>query len=236
MNRFEFFRPATLDSALALMTPSPSNKGDEAGGTVWLAGGQSLLAAMKLGMAMVGKAMAATGSGLMSITTLADASYCLGSSRLTATVVATTSANTSSMKVADAVARLSAAGKTLQPFLFGEATAVLVKGFFCHAHDEPNGGTGDASNGPHSLRGHAEAPGTVVDKMLDNGGLVGVAPLVVDGFQLVSLTEAGDVAAALGDFFVFEIGGRVDGGGGGGAEVRLGAEFLSGGGLGDVVD
>ena len=54
MNRFEFFRPATLDSALALMTPSPSKKGDEEGGTVWLAGGQSLLAAMKLGMATPG--------------------------------------------------------------------------------------------------------------------------------------------------------------------------------------
>ena len=56
----------------------------------------STCVAMKPGMAMVGKAIADTGSGLMSITTLAAASYCLGSSRLTATVVATTSTNTSS--------------------------------------------------------------------------------------------------------------------------------------------
>ena len=55
----------------------------------------STCVAMKLGMAMLGKAMADNGSGLMSMTTLAAASYCLGSSRLTATVVATTSANTS---------------------------------------------------------------------------------------------------------------------------------------------
>ncbi|MEK7345010.1 MAG: FAD binding domain-containing protein [Pseudomonadota bacterium] len=51
MNRFEFFRPATLDSALALTAPSPQPQPDEEGGVVWLAGGQSLLAAMKLGMA-----------------------------------------------------------------------------------------------------------------------------------------------------------------------------------------
>ena len=51
MNRFEFCRPATLDSALALIkASSPLNRDDE-GGPVWLAGGQSLLAAMKLGMA-----------------------------------------------------------------------------------------------------------------------------------------------------------------------------------------
>ena len=56
----------------------------------------STCVAMKLGMAMVGKAIAATGSGLMSITTLAVASYCLGSNRLTPTVVPTTSTNTSS--------------------------------------------------------------------------------------------------------------------------------------------
>jgi len=51
MNRFEFFRPATLDSAFALMSPHLQAKPDEVGGCVWLAGGQSLLAAMKLGMA-----------------------------------------------------------------------------------------------------------------------------------------------------------------------------------------
>lgn len=51
MNRFDFFRPATLDSALALIQPSAPQNPDDDGGTVWLAGGQSLLAAMKLGMA-----------------------------------------------------------------------------------------------------------------------------------------------------------------------------------------
>ncbi len=52
MNRFEFLRPATLDSALALINPSAQkNPDDDDGGPVWLAGGQSLLAAMKLGMA-----------------------------------------------------------------------------------------------------------------------------------------------------------------------------------------
>lgn len=51
MNRFDFFRPATLDSALALIQPSVPQKPDDDGGPVWLAGGQSLLAAMRLGMA-----------------------------------------------------------------------------------------------------------------------------------------------------------------------------------------
>ena len=51
MNRFDFFRPTTLDSALALIQPSAPPNPDEDGGPVWLAGGQSLLAAMKLGMA-----------------------------------------------------------------------------------------------------------------------------------------------------------------------------------------
>ena len=51
MNHFEFSRPATLDSALALIAPSASLNPDNEGGPVWLAGGQSLLAAMKLGMA-----------------------------------------------------------------------------------------------------------------------------------------------------------------------------------------
>lgn len=51
MNRFEFFRPTTRDSALALIAPSALQNSDEDGGPVWLAGGQSLLAAMKLGMA-----------------------------------------------------------------------------------------------------------------------------------------------------------------------------------------
>jgi carbon-monoxide dehydrogenase medium subunit len=51
MNRFEFFRPTTRDSALALIAPSAPQNSDEDGGPVWLAGGQSLLAAMKLGMA-----------------------------------------------------------------------------------------------------------------------------------------------------------------------------------------
>lgn len=51
MNRFEFFRPASLDSALALVKPSVPQNPDDDGGPVWLAGGQSLLAAMKLGMA-----------------------------------------------------------------------------------------------------------------------------------------------------------------------------------------
>lgn len=46
MNRFDCLRPASLADALALMAPgSPEN------GPSWLAGGQSLLAAMKLGMA-----------------------------------------------------------------------------------------------------------------------------------------------------------------------------------------
>ena len=51
MNRFDFFRPATLDNALALIQPSAPQNPDDDGGPVWLAGGQSLLAAMKLGMA-----------------------------------------------------------------------------------------------------------------------------------------------------------------------------------------
>jgi CO/xanthine dehydrogenase FAD-binding subunit/carbon monoxide dehydrogenase subunit G len=51
VNRFDFFRPATLDSAFALIKPSASQNPDDEGGPVWLAGGQSLLAAMKLGMA-----------------------------------------------------------------------------------------------------------------------------------------------------------------------------------------
>jgi CO/xanthine dehydrogenase FAD-binding subunit/carbon monoxide dehydrogenase subunit G len=51
MNRFDFFRPATLDNALALIQPSAPHNPDDDGGPVWLAGGQSLLAAMKLGMA-----------------------------------------------------------------------------------------------------------------------------------------------------------------------------------------
>ena len=51
MNRFEFFRPSALDSALALIQPSAPQNPDDDGGPVWLAGGQSLLAAMKLGMA-----------------------------------------------------------------------------------------------------------------------------------------------------------------------------------------
>lgn len=45
MNKLDFHRPASLAEALALMPAS----GD--GGQAWLAGGQSLLAAMKLGMA-----------------------------------------------------------------------------------------------------------------------------------------------------------------------------------------
>ena len=51
MNHFEFFRPASLDSALALVAPASHKAMNEEGGCVWLAGGQSLLAAMKLGMA-----------------------------------------------------------------------------------------------------------------------------------------------------------------------------------------
>lgn len=45
MNALDFERPTSLAEALALMTPSPQ------GSQAWLAGGQSLLAAMKLGMA-----------------------------------------------------------------------------------------------------------------------------------------------------------------------------------------
>ena len=45
MNALDFHRPASLAEALALMPASAD------GGQVWLAGGQSLLAAMKLGMA-----------------------------------------------------------------------------------------------------------------------------------------------------------------------------------------
>ena len=45
MNALDFERPTSLAEALALMTPSPE------GSQAWLAGGQSLLAAMKLGMA-----------------------------------------------------------------------------------------------------------------------------------------------------------------------------------------
>ena len=51
MNRFDFLRPTTMDSALALIQPSAPPNPDDEGGPVWLAGGQSLLAAMKLGMA-----------------------------------------------------------------------------------------------------------------------------------------------------------------------------------------
>jgi len=54
MNRFEYFRPATMDSALALIVPLAEHKQADQGGPVWLAGGQSLLAAMKLGMASPG--------------------------------------------------------------------------------------------------------------------------------------------------------------------------------------
>ena len=52
--------------------------------------------AMKLGITILGFIMTASGSGLTSITTLAAAVYCLGSNKLTAMVVATTSKNTSS--------------------------------------------------------------------------------------------------------------------------------------------
>lgn len=45
MNALNFHRPTSLAEALALMPPSPE------GSQAWLAGGQSLLAAMKLGMA-----------------------------------------------------------------------------------------------------------------------------------------------------------------------------------------
>ena len=45
MNALDFERPTSLAEALALMTPTPE------GSQAWLAGGQSLLAAMKLGMA-----------------------------------------------------------------------------------------------------------------------------------------------------------------------------------------
>lgn len=45
MNALDFQRPTSLAEALALMAPSPQ------GSQAWLAGGQSLLAAMKLGMA-----------------------------------------------------------------------------------------------------------------------------------------------------------------------------------------
>lgn len=45
MNTLDFQRPASLAEALALMAPA------QEGGRSWLAGGQSLLAAMKLGMA-----------------------------------------------------------------------------------------------------------------------------------------------------------------------------------------
>ena len=51
MKRFEFFRPVTLDNALALIAPTAQQKAQVEDGPVWLAGGQSLLAAMRLGMA-----------------------------------------------------------------------------------------------------------------------------------------------------------------------------------------
>ena len=47
MSALEFARPASLDQALALHAPG----GPAGDGSMWLAGGQSLLAAMKLGMA-----------------------------------------------------------------------------------------------------------------------------------------------------------------------------------------
>ncbi|HSV51529.1 MAG TPA: FAD binding domain-containing protein [Burkholderiaceae bacterium] len=59
MNRFDCLRPASLADALALMAlPCAATEAAEAtessGARAWLAGGQSLLAAMKLGMATPG--------------------------------------------------------------------------------------------------------------------------------------------------------------------------------------
>ncbi|WP_298213835.1 FAD binding domain-containing protein [Acidovorax sp.] len=51
MNRVDCLRPASLADALALMAAPGVGEHDGKGGHVWLAGGQSLLAAMKLGMA-----------------------------------------------------------------------------------------------------------------------------------------------------------------------------------------
>ena len=49
MNPIDCLRPSSLDEALALIAPAAREAG--AGERVWLAGGQSLVAAMKLGMA-----------------------------------------------------------------------------------------------------------------------------------------------------------------------------------------
>lgn len=56
MNRFDCLRPATLADALALMPPpaAATEAREDNGARAWLAGGQSLLAAMKLGMATPG--------------------------------------------------------------------------------------------------------------------------------------------------------------------------------------
>lgn len=51
MNRIDCLRPASLADALALMAAPGVGDTEETGGHAWLAGGQSLLAAMKLGMA-----------------------------------------------------------------------------------------------------------------------------------------------------------------------------------------
>ena len=51
MARMDFARPTSLAQALALAQPDPRAMGvDSADGRLWLAGGQSLLAALKLGM------------------------------------------------------------------------------------------------------------------------------------------------------------------------------------------
>lgn len=57
MNRFEVVCPTSMTSALALMQPSATGTEPltDADRPVWLAGGQSLLAAMRLGMAAPGK-------------------------------------------------------------------------------------------------------------------------------------------------------------------------------------